>query len=73
METLKFKTNIKCSGCIATVTPFLNEVSGQDSWKVDLESPDKVLVVDSSRAISGADVIEALQKAGYRAEELEKS
>jgi len=70
METLKFKTNIKCSGCIATVTPYLNEVSGQDTWKVDLESPDKVLVIDKRKEITSADVVSALQKAGYRAEAL---
>jgi hypothetical protein len=25
MKTLKFKTNINCGGCLAKVTPFLNE------------------------------------------------
>ncbi|RYF58816.1 MAG: copper chaperone, partial [Cytophagaceae bacterium] len=24
METLNFKTNIKCGNCVAAVTPFLN-------------------------------------------------
>lgn len=45
METLKFKTNIKCSGCIATVTPVLDKTAGKDNWKVDLEDPNKTLTI----------------------------
>jgi hypothetical protein len=30
MDTTKFKTNIKCSGCVEKVTPFLNESLGED-------------------------------------------
>ncbi len=28
METLKFKTNINCGGCVAKVTPELNATEG---------------------------------------------
>lgn len=70
MKTLKFKTNIKCSGCVATATPYLNEVAGEDNWEVDLQSPEKTLVVATDKPVSEADVIMAMQKAGYKAEEL---
>lgn len=70
MKTLKFKTNIKCSGCVATATPYLNEVAGEDNWEVDLQSPDKTLVVASDKPVSEADIIGAMQKAGYKAEQL---
>lgn len=70
METLKFKTNIKCSGCVAIVTPFLNEVAGERNWQVDTENPDKVLVVTAEKALSEEEVIRALEKAGYKAEGL---
>ena len=70
MKTLKFKTNIKCSGCVATVTPFLNETAGADNWEVDVQSPDKVLLVNTDKEVSNADVINALEKAGYKAEEI---
>ena len=26
METLQFKTNINCGGCVAKITPFLNQL-----------------------------------------------
>jgi len=69
METVQFKTNIKCSGCIATVTPVLNEVAGQDNWEVDLQSPDKLLTVSTDKA--GKEAIQhAIEKAGYKAQAL---
>ncbi len=67
METLKFKTNIKCEGCITTVTPFLNQLKGIESWKADVQSPDKILTVQAT-GVSGSEVVLALKKAGYKAE-----
>jgi copper chaperone len=68
METTRFKTNIKCSGCVATVTPFLNEALGKDSWQVDYTNPSKLLTVTGEK--DAAIVIKALEKAGYKAEKL---
>ena len=45
METKKFKTNIKCTGCVATVTPFLDEAVGERQWEVDLTDPSRILTV----------------------------
>jgi copper chaperone len=67
METVKFKTNIKCSGCIATVTPALNELVGQNNWEVDLQSPDKILTISKVEA-SEQEIKQAVEKAGYKAE-----
>lgn len=69
METTQFKTNIKCSGCIATVTPVLNNIAGADNWQVDLASPDKVLSI-SAVNIDKSEIRNALEKAGYKAEAL---
>jgi copper chaperone CopZ len=68
MKTAKFKTNIKCSGCVAAVTPHLNAVAGQDNWQVDIANPDKVLTV----SINGDEkaVIDAVTKAGFKAEQV---
>lgn len=68
METNKYKTNIKCSGCVATVTPYLNEAIGESKWEVDLNDPSRVLTVDTE---TDKDVvIKALARAGYKAEKL---
>lgn len=69
METVQFKTNIKCSGCIAAVTPVLNELVGKDNWEVDLLSPDKVLTVSADKT-NQEEIKKALEKTGYKAEEL---
>lgn len=65
MEKTKFKTNIKCSACVAKVTPYLNEVAGENHWQVDLLDPARTLTVDNSE---DKKIVEALQKAGYKAE-----
>ncbi|WP_316788053.1 heavy-metal-associated domain-containing protein [Pedobacter frigoris] len=70
MQTLKFKTNIKCGGCIATVTPYLNAQTEIDDWKVDTENPDKVLEVSGTDSLDAEKVIETLEKAGYKAEKI---
>lgn len=67
METLKFKTNIKCSGCVAQVTPGLNNTVGERNWNVDVQNPDKILTVVADGVDSNT-VLEAISKAGFKAE-----
>lgn len=68
METLQFKTNIKCSGCLAKVSPYLNETIGKDNWEIDLHHPDKLLSVIPEEALSKEIVQHAVKEAGYLAE-----
>jgi copper chaperone len=68
METLKFKTNIKCGACVATVTPFLENDNAVANWKVDLQSPQRTLEVETSH--SAAEITELLKRAGYNAEKV---
>lgn len=69
MKTIELKTNINCGSCVAKVTPTLDEVIGENNWKVDTTNPRKVLTVNTE-SLSEADVIEAVQTAGYKAEKL---
>lgn len=70
MDTIKFKTTIKCSGCIAKATPFLDETVGKDNWEVDIQNPDKVLTVVKDTEFNEDDVINAVQKAGFKVEKV---
>jgi copper chaperone CopZ len=72
METMKFKTNIKCSGCVGKATPYLDEVAGADNWSVDLANPEKVLTISAGN-LRAEDVIRSVQEAGYTAEQLSKA
>ena len=66
MNALKFKTTIKCGGCIATVTPFLNKIDGISNWSVDTNSPDKILTVETE-TVSPEEITNTLKTAGYQA------
>lgn len=71
METLKFKTNINCGGCIATVTPALNELKDVQHWEVDTANPDKILTVKAGDNLTAVRVIDALKQKGYKAEKVQ--
>lgn len=68
MEGTTFKTNIKCSACVAKVMPNLNALAGEGGWSVALEDPARILTVKSG--IDESSVREALEKAGYKGEKL---
>ncbi len=69
METLKFKTDIKCGGCIEKVTPKLDEAAGFNNWQVDTNNPDKILTVTGS-ALDENKVRQAVNEAGFKAEKI---
>lgn len=70
MSSMKFKTNIKCDGCIATVTPILDQAVGKGNWSVDLNSPLRILSIEQLEV--APDAIKAgLATVGYNAEEIE--
>ncbi len=69
METIKFKTNIKCGGCIATITPALNALNGVYKWEVDIANVDKILTVEAE-GLSAQEVAETIKKAGFTAEQI---
>lgn len=67
-EKHTYKTNIKCSGCVATVTPFLNKLTNAQ-WQVDLNSNDRILTVEADKVDDQA-VEQLLKEAGYAAEKI---
>lgn len=69
MESIKFKTNINCGGCVKSVSAFLDEVENIQKWTVDTQNPDKILSVEGD-AVDVVKVIEAVQDAGFEIEAL---
>ena len=65
MQTLKFKTNINCGGCIKAVTPALNHEAGAGNWQVDTANPDKILTVTSG-SLTTDQVVRAVENAGFK-------
>lgn len=70
MNTLKFKTNIKCAGCIAKASPVLNEKLGAGKWEVDVMTLKKTLTVNTED-LNQTEVIAIVNEAGFTAEALD--
>jgi copper chaperone CopZ len=66
-QELKFKTNIKCMGCVSQVTAALNEAVGADNWEVNIQTPDKQLTIKGDDLDADL-VIAAVNEAGFKAE-----
>ena len=68
-KKFRFKTNLKCSGCVSKVTPFLNSMKDVMDWSVDLNHPDKVLTVTLKTGDTRS-VKKAFEGVGYHIEEI---
>lgn len=67
MKTLKFKTNIKCGGCIATASPFLDAIPEITKWEVDTQNPEKILSLEVAEELNASTIVSTLEKAGFTA------
>ena len=52
MKIMKFKTNVKCQGCVDRIAELFTKNKEISSWEVDLTSDDKVLTVETSLSVS---------------------
>ncbi len=68
---IKFKSNIKCDGCIAKVKPFLDELTDLINWEVDTLTPNKILTVKGTEGIE-EQVITSVKAAGYTIDKIEE-
>ncbi len=69
METLTFKTTINCGGCLAKVTPFLNDEKSIEKWEVNTSTPEKTLTVETEKT-DPIKIVTAVQKAGFKIEQI---
>lgn len=68
MESIKFKTTLKCDGCVTKITPELNKIAGEGNWAVDLQNTPKILTVTAN--VSEKEIKEALETEGFHAEKV---
>lgn len=69
MKTLKFKSNINCTGCLSKVSPVLNEEKNIHKWDVNLEHDDRILTVETN-SLNSDEIKQTVQKAGFIADEI---
>ena len=72
METQTFETNINCGGCIAKVTPALNQAAGENNWKADSGNPQTILTVESNEPTT-EEIETVVRSAGFTVESCELS
>ncbi len=69
MQTLRFRTNINCAGCVAAVQSRLDRTAGVGRWQVDTAARDKILTVQSADVTTEA-IMATIQEAGFVIENL---
>lgn len=69
MENLRFKTSLKCDGCIKTIEPIMNGIDGVEEWNVDLSIPDKILEVEAGENLH-EEIIKKVSGAGFQIEKI---
>lgn len=67
MKKISYKSNINCSGCVARVSPVLNDLRSIKTWEVNTEDPDKLLTIESEDEVTD-EVKSALRKVGFKIE-----
>ena len=69
MEKLKFKSSIKCTGCLKKVASHRSSAKGIVTWDVKLESPNRILAVEGE-GITAEQISDIVSKAGYKVEQI---
>lgn len=69
MSVYKFKTSLSCGGCVSKIEKILNAEKDIIKWEVDLNSPDKILTIETE-TFDPNQIPALLLKAGYKAEQI---
>lgn len=67
METLQFKTTLKCSGCVEKIKTDFDNNKDIENWNVDLQANPKILTVTGEH-VTPEEVEKLLQQSGYKGE-----
>lgn len=63
----RFNSNIQCTNCKSKVAPLLDASDEIQAWEVDLEDPDRSLIVQTE-SLTPEDIVALVRKTGFRAE-----
>lgn len=64
-----FKSNINCGACVSKVSNALNDMFGENAWKVDTTVKDKPLTIESED-LDFKQLEAKLQELGYKIQPL---
>lgn len=66
MKIIKFKTNLKCSGCVEKIAKIFDSNEQIKKWEVDLTSSDKELKVETT--LSESEIQNLISSVGFKSE-----
>ena len=69
METMTFKTNAKCMGCLAKIEEILQDKMNREEWNLDLSDSNRPLTVMSDK-LAASEIVELISKAGFKIEQM---
>ena len=69
METMTFKTNAKCMGCLAKIEEILQGKMNREEWNLDLSDSNRPLTVPSDK-LAASEIVELISKAGFKIEQM---
>ena len=69
METMTFKTNAKCMGCLAKIEEILQGKMNREEWNLDLSDYNRPLTVTSDQ-LAASEIVELISKAGFKIEQM---
>ena len=69
METMTFKTNAKCMGCLAKIEEILQGKMNREEWNLDLSDSNSPLTVTSDK-LAASEIVELISKAGFKIEQM---
>lgn len=69
METMTFKTNAKCMGCLTKIEEILQGKMNREEWNLDLSDSNRPLTVTSDKLTAG-EIVELISKAGFKIEQM---
>lgn len=69
METMTFKTNAKCMGCLAKIEEILQGKINREEWNLDLSDSNRPLTVTSDKLAVG-EIVELISKVGFKIEQM---
>jgi len=73
MKTLRFKSNLKCDGCVNAIKPFMDSIPEINSWSIDLNNSKKIIEVhtlEESDYILSEKISKGIAKIGYTTEKI---
>ena len=69
METMTFKTNAKCMGCLTKIEEILQDKMNREEWNLDLSDSNRPLTVTPVKLAAG-EIVELISKADFKIEQM---